>query len=407
MEKVLILTADSNTGYPVPATKGGAVSELVENIIDSNEKSHIFNFELVSIYDEKAKKKAEKYNFTKFYWYKPTGVIRYLDNLIFEIAKLLLKERSKSFKSMLTLIQYIFFARKLLKRNNYDKIIIENTMLLFWTVKGLKKYQGKYYYHAHNLPSTNAFLKKTLLNTTKVLTVSNFVKNRISAGKTKFPKIYNKKVTVFHNRIDLNHFKILNDFEVERLRQKFGLNKNDKVILFAGRISWEKGIDKLVDAVKKLDSNDIKILIVGSILHGENKARKNEYVKKLEEKIHNLDSKIVFTGYISYEIMPVVYNLADIAVLPSMWEEPAGLTPLEAMACGTPVITTDSGGIPKYVGKSAIILKRNTNLVADIAKNITNLLNDKKLYELYKLEGLSRVQLYNSNKYAEELKKIL
>ena len=104
MEKVLILTADSNTGYPVPATKGGAVSELVENIIDSNEKSHIFNFELVSIYDEKAKKKAEKYNFTKFYWYKPTGVIRYLDNLIFEIAKLLLKERSKSFKSMLTLI---------------------------------------------------------------------------------------------------------------------------------------------------------------------------------------------------------------------------------------------------------------------------------------------------------------
>ena len=77
------------------------------------------------------------------------------------------------------------------------------------------------------------------------------------------------------------------------------------------------------------------------------------------------------------------------------------------MACGTPVITTDSGGIPEYVGKSAIILKRNTNLVADIAKNITNLLNDKKLYELYKLEGLSRVQLYNSNKYAEELKKIL
>ena len=77
------------------------------------------------------------------------------------------------------------------------------------------------------------------------------------------------------------------------------------------------------------------------------------------------------------------------------------------MACGTPVITTDSGGIPEYVGKSAVVLKRNTNLVSDIARNITNLLNDKELYELYRSEGLSRVQLYNSNNYAEELRKIL
>lgn len=146
---------------------------------------------------------------------------------------------------------------------------------------------------------------------------------------------------------------------------------------------------------------------MGSTLHGENKVRKTKYIKKLEDKIHDLNSKIIFTGYISYEIMPVVYNLADIAVLPSMWEEPAGLTSLEAMACGTPVITTDSGGIPEYVGKSAVVLKRNTNLVSDIARNITNLLNDKELYELYRSEGLSRVQLYNSNNYAEELRKIL
>ena len=251
LEKVLILTSDSNTGYPVPATKGGAVSELVENIIDSNEKNPVFNFELVSIYEEKAEKKAKKYTYTKFHWCTPRTIVNSLDKVIFKIAKLLLKERSKSFKSMLALIQYILFARKILKNNTYDKVIIENTMLLFWTVRGLKKYQGKYYYHAHNLPSTNAFLKKTLLNTTKVLTVSEFVKKRVSAGKTKFPKFDNKKIVVFQNRIDLNNFRILNNFETEKLQQKFGLNKTDKVILFAGRISWEKGIDKLIDAVKK------------------------------------------------------------------------------------------------------------------------------------------------------------
>ena len=121
LEKVVILTADSNTGYPVPATKGGAVSELVENVINSNEEKQIFDFTIISTYDRLAMERSKKYSHTKFYWQKPSKTVNYLDKIIFKLSKLILKERSKSFKSMVSLIQYIFFARKILKDNDYEQ----------------------------------------------------------------------------------------------------------------------------------------------------------------------------------------------------------------------------------------------------------------------------------------------
>ena len=116
---------------------------------------------------------------------------------------------------------------------------------------------------------------------------------------------------------------------------------------------------------------------------------------------------MVFTGYISYKDMPAIYNLADIAILPSMWEEPAGLTPIEAMACGTPVITTNSGGIPEYVSDSAIVLNRDNELIENIATEIEKLINNDNYYAEYKHRGLEQVLNYDSVRYAEALRKVL
>lgn len=407
MKRVLILTADSNTGYPVPATKGGAVSELVENLIVSNELEYTYNFEVISLFDQKAVDESLKFKNTRFHWVKTNFIIRFLDTLVFTLAKIVLRERSKSFKSMVMLLNYIRNARKILKRNNYDHVIIENNMLLFWALKGLKKYQGKYYYHAHNLPRTNAFMNKTLLNTQKVLTVSDFVKNEIVDGDTKFPAIKKDKVEVLFNRIDLNHFKVLPNNCVSNLRGKYNLKATQKVLLFAGRLSWEKGIDKIIDAIQLLKDENIKLLIVGSVLHGSAKLEKDDYVNSLKKKIEQIGDKVVFTGYISYKDMPAIYNLADIAILPSMWEEPAGLTPIEAMACGTPVITTNSGGIPEYVSDSAIVLNRDNELIENIATEIEKLINNDNYYAEYKHRGLEQVLNYDSVRYAEALRKVL
>ena len=85
-----------------------------------------------------------------------------------------------------------------------------------------------------------------------------------------------------------------------------------------------------------------------------------------------------------------------------MWDEPAGLTMIESLACGTPVITTRSGGIPEYVGDGAVVLERVDNLPYEIANNIDSLLSDKELYYKYATKGLERVRShFSSDGYVE------
>ena len=85
----------------------------------------------------------------------------------------------------------------------------------------------------------------------------------------------------------------------------------------------------------------IKLLIAGSSFYGMNV--KSSFEEEIINIAKTINNNIIFTGFVPYEEMPKVYNVADIAVLPSMWEEPAGLTIIESMACGIPVITTVSG----------------------------------------------------------------
>lgn len=86
-----------------------------------------------------------------------------------------------------------------------------------------------------------------------------------------------------------------------------------------------------------------------------------------------------------------------------MWEEPAGLTMVEAMACGTPVITTKSGGIPEYVADAGIVLERNENLSREIASSIDLLLEDRDLYQTLRNKGIERVRKnFDSSDYIDK-----
>jgi hypothetical protein len=143
---------------------------------------------------------------------------------------------------------------------------------------------------------------------------------------------------------------------------------NQKVIIFVGRLSEEKGIDKLLEAVKLLNDIDVKVLIVGSLIMSANVV--DSYQIRLHKLSEELCDKVIFTGYMAHNELPSLYSIADVAVLPSIWDEPAGLTMIEALACGTPLITTNSGGIPEYVSNYAVVLDRDDNLILNIAKEI-------------------------------------
>lgn len=377
--KIGIFIADSNGGYPVPASKGGAVSTLVEHLVKGNNNARLVDMDIISIYDLEAEIMSKVYPNINFIWIKPPKIIQYIDLLCFFIIKKVFKDKKTiSYKSIFTLIYYIIKAKKIIRQKEYDKVILENNILLAWLIK-LSKYKGNYYYHLHNVPRINAKCKEVFHNATAILCVSEFVAKQIQKDSNAIGPIPSEKIKVLYNCIDTNQFCKVKDEKIITLaRNKFGIKYGEKVVIFVGRLSAEKGIDKLLDSVIRLNQKNIKVLIAGSLLYNMNIT--DEYQNMLHEMSKNLDNQVIFTGYIPQSELPLLYSLADVAVLPSMWDEPAGLTMIEAMACGTPVITTNAGGIPEYVKRYGIILQRNCNLTNNISRYLNKICMDKMVW---------------------------
>ena len=116
--------------------------------------------------------------------------------------------------------------------------------------------------------------------------------------------------------------------------------------------------------------------------------------------------KIIFTGYIKYENIPSILKIADIGIIPSIWEEALSLTSLEGMASELPLIVTRSGGIPEAVDeKCAIILEKDNldELPNLLAKAIINLYeNPERRKEMSKYAG-KRSKLFNRKLYIKEI----
>lgn len=390
-KKIGIFIADSNGRYPVPASKGGAVSILVEHLLKENSIMKVSDMTVITYYDEEAEELSYAYKDINFVWVKVPNIIKNIDVLVFNLIKRFFKRKKAiSYKSVFSLIYYIFFSKKYLKNNIYDKIVIENNILLSWIIR-LSNYKGEYYYHLHNVPRINAKCEKILKNCTGYLCVSQFLANEISSKKNPIGPIDNAKIKVLHNCIDTKIFKPINNENVKiKFKNKFGIQEKDKVIIFAGRLSREKGIDVLLRAAKLVKYPNIKLLIIGSYIHKADV--KDEYQKELYDLAKCLGNKVIFTGYIEHSELSIIYNLADVAVFPSVWDEPAGLTMIEAMACGVPVITTQSGGIPEYNRGVSIILQINEFLSENIAINIDNILNDIELSLEMKKMGIKHIQ---------------
>ncbi len=121
----------------------------------------------------------------------------------------------------------------------------------------------------------------------------------------------------------------------------------DKTILYVGRIVREKGIQYLLEAFSKVHKQfpKTKLLIIGS---GDMK----DYVEEFRTKKH-LENSIILKRPVKNEDIPIYYQNATIfcspAITISWWAEQVGMTNIQAMACGTPVVSTNSGGIPEYV----------------------------------------------------------
>ena len=398
--KVLILIADSNGGYPVPAVRGGAVSTLVEHIVYENNKKQLCDLEIVSFYDKVAQLKAcKQYPKIKFTWVKIPIIIRFFDFFVFNLIRVV-KPNAKliSFKSPFSLIWYLYKAKRIVNKTDANKVVIENNIPLVRLLKK-SKFSGEWFYHFHNVPRIDAGCRKEFEKITKFICVSEFVSNQISSKNSVIGKIPIEKISVLFNCVDIGLFRPISKSnpKLVEIKKKFGFKKDDFICIFTGRVSEEKGAYQVLKAIQNT-SEKTKCLIVGSLTSDYNTMTK--YQKNLYELAKNFKNRVFFTGYVSQNDLPYYYNLANVAILPSMWDEPAGLTNIEAMACGIPVITTLSGGISEYVGDCGILLKRDENLIQHLNEAINEV--KEKYNEEKSMRSIRRVlDKFNKDNYLE------
>ena len=395
--------------FPVPAVRGGAVENLIENIAKAQEKEKKVNLNIICAYDSNAKKIAnEKFKNTNFNYIKVSKINEFIDKCVYLVAtKIFHKKNVMAYSYIFQRLGYYRKISILLHKKDFGKIVLENSTGLYLALKWKKnylKYAGKYYYHCHNKVNMDFGCMDIMEQTKKFISVSDYMGKDL---KNFSDRIRDKDFFTLKNIIDYEKFeKNITETEKNAIKNKYYINNDEKVIIFVGRLTEEKGIKPLLMAIDNIRYEKFKLLIVGSYFF--NTRVKSDFTKELDELVTRNKERIIFTGYVNYNEIYQLYKISDLAVLPSMWDEPAGLTIQEAEACGLPVITTNSGGIPEYVvNGSSIIINRDENIVENLKVEIETLLkNEKKLKEMAD-KSLEIIDDLDICKYYKKLIKIL
>lgn len=205
-----------------------------------------------------------------------------------------------------------------------------------------------------------------LKKATKVITVSQNTKSDI----LKMFKVNPDKIEVIHNGVG-EEFVKKEKQEIEYLYEKFNIPKNKKIIMYVGNLKPHKNLERLLEAYSKIEDIDsICLLLVG-------KAFSNYNVLGEKEKLLKIENRVIHTGIVSQEELVDLYNLADLFVFPSLYEG-FGIPILEALACGTPVICSNTSSMPEVGGD--VVTYVNPLDIEQITKSIeTELIKEKKI----------------------------
>ena len=224
---------------------------------------------------------------------------------------------------------------------------------------------------------------------TEVIVNSNFMKNDL---QRLFGLPYDK-INVIPNGINLNNFTgIERDYD---FRRQYAMD-NEKIILYVGRLVYEKGIQHLIAAMPKILSNyhDAKLVIAG----------KGGMIDELKAETSSLglDNKVYFTGYMDSKKVQKMYKCADVAVFPSTYE-PFGIVALEAMLAGVPTVVSDVGGLDEIVTHGVDGMKSYAGNSNSIADSVTALLYDHQLATNISKKARQKVkEQFNWEKIAQD-----
>lgn len=394
MKKVAIISTGKQ---PVPPVKGGAVETGIQQIIDENEKNGKVQLTVFSIYNQSAKEQSERYTKTSFI-YIQLNCIHSAFNFFIKCVNKIFKMFKINYKINGNL-PYTSKLKRKINEGKFDVILIKNAP--DYVLPLAKQFNSQIILQIHNdylnreTYNANQILKKCK----KIIVVSNYIKNRVLTidGCESSKVIVNKNCTdigIFNNQLYKNM--------TSELKKKYQVNESEVTILFSGRLIKEKGIKELFLAVSLLPKElKWKLLVIGGKWYSNEKS--STFIEEIKKLSSAFSERIIFTGYVPYDELGKLYSITDIAVVPSMWEEPAGRVVIEAEAAGVPVITSNAGGISDYISENtSIVVERNKDFVKNLSQAIFALINNKALRENMAKSAFEYGQKFTPSRYYEE-----
>jgi glycosyltransferase involved in cell wall biosynthesis len=238
-----------------------------------------------------------------------------------------------------------------------------------------------------------AFLWSAAHRSACVLTVSEASKRDI----LRFYDIPPEKIQVIPNAIDDRFGVPPPEEEVVRVRERYQLQR--EFILYVGNIRPHKNLDRLIEAfdlLRREGFEELALLIIGDEISRYPTLRRTVQRHKLQKHVR-------FLGFVPDQTLAVLYRLASVFVFPSLYEG-FGLPPLEAMASGTPVVTSNVSSLPEVVGDAAVLIDPYDP--AAIAAGVRQVLTDPGLRAALVARGLARARAFSWERSVRRIREI-
>lgn len=324
-------------GNPIPATAGGAVEQTIEALSKQHVRmGHVVNVKV--LVNNKYEKEIEKIHSSvpvqyEYYYFNEGSKISF-------------------FVGVLKMILSLF-------NNNFDIINVHIPHLIpIIRLFNINNRKAKIVWHIHN-KSKFAFLAKNSNVYCVGVSLSVLEQNGITST---YPQSH-----VIHNICRVDSFYITDFDEKESFVESKKINTEKFIIGYVGRLSQEKGIDILIESISSLSldmQSRVQLVLCGSSQFKG--ASQSEYEKNLMKSTESMD--VIWLGYVDNWELYKFYNVCDVVVVPSTWDEPAGQVLIESQSCGTQVIASNVGGIPEYISPYEMVFERGS--VQGLTKNL-------------------------------------
>jgi glycosyltransferase involved in cell wall biosynthesis len=204
----------------------------------------------------------------------------------------------------------------------------------------------------------------------------------------RFYRIPEEKITVIYEGVN-PRFRPASPEAIAAVRARYGLP--ERFILYVGTIEPRKNLTTLLEAFHHLLATyDLRLVIVG-----KKGWLYERFFRRLREL--GLENRVLFTGYVPDEDLPAIYSAADLFVFPSLYEG-FGLPVLEAMACGTPVICSNTSSLPEVAGDAALLVDPTD--ARALTGAMEQVLTNERLWATLRAKGMERARGFTWEKAA-------